>query len=134
MKINTKSDKVNRFTSRGTWFRIYTSDLNDPYLQTLPSDLFRSWVNLCALAAQNGGILPDNNMIAFALRITEREAESATGALIQAGLVTVYIDAGQPIMAITNWHTRQFVSDRSAKRTKKHRQQKRSNNQITDDL
>ena len=39
------------------WFRFYGDALNDPKVQMLPPETFKSWVNVLCLASQNDGVL-----------------------------------------------------------------------------
>lgn len=105
------------------WFRFYDRALDDPKVQRLPPDVFKGWVNLLCLAARNDGKLPGLFDIAFALRITEREADSLIVSLMNAGLLDDEPDGIVP----HKWNALQFVSDRDAtgaERQKRHRQKR----------
>lgn len=102
------------------WFRFYTEALDDPKVQRLAPHLFKAWVNLLCLAGQNNGQLPSIDDIAFRLRLSAQDAEQQISDLILAGL----IDITETGRAPHNWSRRQFLSDRSTDRVKKHREKK----------
>jgi hypothetical protein len=86
---------------------MYDDLLDDPKVQRLPADLFKIWVNLLCLASKNGGTLPDEDDIAFALRIDFDALQSALDKLIERGLIDEDGDTVRP----HNWDKRQFKSD-----------------------
>jgi hypothetical protein len=104
------------------WFRFYTEAVNDPKVQRLPPQLFKTWVNLLCLAGQNGGDLPSVDDIAYFLRLSTHDAQQQIDELIFAGLVD--IGKGQKLSP-HNWENRQFVSDVSTERVRKYRQTKK---------
>ena len=55
----------------GRWFRFYIRSLDDLKVQAMSGDLFKTWVNLLSLAAEQDGALPDIATIAFRLRLSE---------------------------------------------------------------
>ena len=69
------------------WFRFYEGALDDPKVQRLPPPVFKGWVNLLCLASRDKGRLPSLSDIAFALRVTEHEADTLIQALLTAGLI-----------------------------------------------
>jgi|GEM_PF-1370195 len=99
------------------WFRFYDDALNDAKVQRLPPALFKAWVNLLCLASKHDGALPPVPEIAFALRVPDKEAAATLKTLIEAGL----IDGDDPARP-HNWDARQFKSDASTERVKRHRQ------------
>jgi hypothetical protein len=86
---------------------MYDDVLDDPKVQRLPADLFKAWVNLLCLASKNGGILPEIQDVAFALRMGEPEAERHINDLVGRGL----IDRADGVVSPHNWNARQFKSD-----------------------
>lgn len=105
------------------WLRLYVEILNDPKVQRLSPHLFRTWVNLLALAGQNNGRLPGTSDIAFHLRMSTSDASSHIDDLILAELIDVHPDRS---MSPHNWDRRQFVSDcgTSSERVRKFRQKR----------
>jgi hypothetical protein len=101
-----------------TWFRFYTEALDDPKVQRLPDHLFKTWVNLLCVAAGNDGKIPSIEDVAFKLRISCHEAETRLSDLVMAGLIDIMPDNSREPH---NWPKRQFKSDVSTERVRKHR-------------
>lgn len=106
---------------RNTWFRAYSEALDDPKVQRLHPTLFKAWFNLLCLASQHDGVLPSNDDIAFRLRVSVQDAQGYIDELILVGLIDIRADGSR---TPHNWETRQFVSDTSTERVRKHRKQK----------
>jgi hypothetical protein len=105
------------------WFRFYDEVVNDPKVQRLSGDKFKTWVNLLCLASGNGGILPSVSDMSFALRISEQKL----GTIIQEFCEMQLIDKIEPSgFAPHNWNGRQFKSDVSNDRVKRFRERKRN--------
>ena len=103
------------------WFRFYAESVNDPKVQRLPAHLFKTWVNLLCLASANGGTLPNREDIAFHLRMSDHDANSQIDELIGLGLLDIATDKN---LEPHNWKARQFISDSSKDRVRKHRAKK----------
>lgn len=103
--------------SGNRWFRFYNEVLNDVKVQRLSPNLFRTWVNLLCLASDDAGKLPSVDDIAFKLRMSVQDAQQQVDDLVLAGL----IDITSTGLAPHNWKQRQFVSDTSTERVRKHR-------------
>jgi hypothetical protein len=106
---------------RNTWFRAYSEALDDPKVQRLHPTLFKAWFNLLCLASQHDGVLPSNDDIAFRLRVSVQDAQGYIDELILVGLIDIRSDGAR---TPHNWETRQFVSDTSTERVRKHRKRK----------
>lgn len=104
-----------------TWFRFYTDALDDPKVQRLPAQLYKTWVNILCLAGQNDGKIPSIDDLAFRLRISVHEAQQQFDELVLAGLIDILPDKSREPH---NWKNRQFKSDTSAERTRKYRKNK----------
>lgn len=89
------------------WFRMYDTLLDDPKVQRLPGNLFKTWVNLLCLASKNGGTLPCMDDVAFALRMDIEAADEAVEDLRDRGLIDEEGESYRP----HNWDGRQFKSD-----------------------
>lgn len=100
------------------WFRFYDGALDDPKVQALPAELFKAWVNLLCVASRNSGRLPVDEL-AFFLRKGEAETIQIIAKLKKHGLVD-HVDEEQ--LTPHNWDARQFKSDVSNERVKRHRQ------------
>jgi hypothetical protein len=110
------------------WFRFYREVLDDPKVQRLPAHLFRTWVNLLCLGSENNGKLPSVDDIAFKLRMSAQDAAQQLDELILAGLVDI-----EPNNSIVmhNWGVRQYASDDSKERVRRHRAKKSGNDDVT---
>ena len=107
----------------GRWFRFYDGALDDPKVQRLPPELFKAWVNLLCVASRNNGNVTCNvTDISFMLRTTGDTAREQIAALVEAGLLDEIEGGWTP----HNWHGRQFSSDSSAERVKRHREKQRN--------
>lgn len=103
------------------WFRFYDSALDDPKVQSLPADLFKTWVNLLCIASKNEGeMLPGD--LPFLLRMDTAKADKHIRELAGRGLLDVTDGGYEP----HNWSTRQFKSDVSTGRVKQFRERKRN--------
>lgn len=107
------------------WFRVYDEILDDPKVQMLSPELFKTWVNLLALASRNGGTLPEREKIAFALRASVQDTSSRIDDLILAGLIDILPTGG---IEPHKWLQRQWKSDDSGERVRKFRAAKRARN------
>lgn len=105
-----------------TWLRLYTSILNDLKVQRLPEKAFKGWINLLCLAKENDGVLPDAESIEFALRMQPDEVSELIAILTENGL----LDKTKQGICPHNWNGRQYVSDVSTERVKRHRKRKRN--------
>lgn len=103
------------------WFRMYDDLLDDPKVQRLDPVLFKTWVNLLCLASRNDGVLPAMEDIAFALRVDEGVAVSRIVELSGKGLIDEIEGEQRP----HNWDNRQFKTDNSTERSRKHREAKK---------
>jgi hypothetical protein len=99
------------------WFRFYESALDDPKVQRLPGDLFKGWINLLCLAKRHNGTLPPHEDIAFALRLSAKDATKLLDSLVEHGL----LDHDETGISPHNWNARQYKSDVSTDRVKRFR-------------
>ncbi len=107
------------------WFRLYEEMLDDHKVQSLSPELFKAWVNLLAVACRNEGVLPSVETLAFALRVSAHEMQTRIDDLVLAGLLDVLPDKR---LEPHNWQKRQWKSDDSKERVRKHREAKRACN------
>lgn len=105
-----------------TWFRLYNDVINDPKVQLLPKALRWAWIEMLCLASKNDGVLPPVEQIAFSVRASVNDAQADLDALILAGLIDITPDGR---LTPHNWSDRQFVSDNSTERSRKHRENKK---------
>lgn len=111
------------------WYRFYVETLDDPKVQKLPGEQFKGWVNLLSLAARNEGDLPPVEDIAFALRMSEIEAQELIDYLIEKELV----DETEYGLEPHNWNGRQYKSDVSTDRVKRFRKRQRNGDETPDE-
>lgn len=101
------------------WFRLYAEFATDPKVQMLPEAMQRRLVMLFCLQCSNGietfHETERDASIAFALRITEEEATATKEAFMRKG----FIDSA---WRLCNWKDRQYASDSSTARVRKHRE------------
>lgn len=104
------------------WFRFYGDALNDPKVQSLPGELFKTWVNLLCVASKHDGKLPVNGELAYLLRRRSDHLQRDINTLVERGLLDLVGDQMEP----HNWPERQYKSDVSAPRVRLHRERKRN--------
>jgi len=102
---------------------MYTGIVNNAKIQSLPTPLFKAWVNLLCLAKDNGGALPPLPDISFQLRCTEAQAKKWISDLSDRRLFDESSDgAGGKEICPHDWEQHQYVSDVSTNRVKKFRE------------
>jgi hypothetical protein len=119
-----------------SWFRLYTEVLDDPKVGQLSDPVFRTWINLMCLVKRQpvvtfrssfghggviGGVLPRQKAVIYALRIDHKKWARHRDDLISAGLLDIVEVDGKKELALHGWAGRQFLSDSSAERMKRHR-------------
>jgi hypothetical protein len=104
------------------WFRFYDDDLNNPKLLRLSDRMHRIWIGLLCVASKCDGRLPAMEDCALMLRMQPERMAEALVSLVGAGLL-VRDDAGS--LSPADWGSRQYKSDSSAERMKRHRDGKR---------
>jgi hypothetical protein len=102
------------------WFRFYDDAVNDPKLLRLSDAMFRAWTMLLCIASKNNGKLPPATDIALMLRVKETKVAEWLAVLTASGL----FDNDNGTSAPHNWNARQFKSDVSNDRVKRHRERK----------
>lgn len=104
------------------WWRAHASALDDPKVQRLHGDMFKSWFNILCIASLRDGILPPIADIAFALRKSEKDTVRVVSYLTERGLLDVTDNGLSP----HNWNGRQYKSDVSTKRVTAFRERQRN--------
>jgi hypothetical protein len=106
------------------WLRLYTEIINNPKVQGLPPDLFKTWINILCVAKIAGGILPTTPDLAFRLRCSEKTIKRAIDDLTSRRLIDE-IEPGkfQP----HDWAEHQYESDSSTERVRKYRAKQKGN-------
>jgi hypothetical protein len=100
------------------WFRFYDDTISDPRALKLSDRLYRIWVGLLCVASKNGGRLPEMEDCAIMLRLQPERMAEALVSLVGAGL----LDRDETGLVPHEWNKRQYASDSSAERMKRHRQ------------
>jgi len=101
------------------WFRLYTEFAHDPKVQMLSeADQRRLVMLMCMRSGTNDETFHDTTT-AFQLRISEDEWARTKVSFIAAG----FIDETNKLL---NWDKRQYRSDSSTQRVRKHREAKRN--------
>jgi hypothetical protein len=110
------------------WFRFEDDDaLNNPKLLRLSDRMFRIWVGLLCVASKNGGRLPPMEDIALMLRQPPERMAEALVSLVGAGL----IDRDEHGLSPHRWEERQYKSDSSAERMRRHRKKGDAEGDVT---
>jgi hypothetical protein len=71
------------------WFKFRADSINNLKVQTLPSHLFRTWVNCLCLATPTDGIIPSTDEVSFRLRMSPKDATEHINELISLGLIDI---------------------------------------------
>lgn len=96
------------------WFRMYSEFATDPKVQAMPEHMQRRLVMLFCLQCSNNYNPSNIDEIAYALRIDECNVSETFHYFIKRG----FLDENGHII---NWDKRQYKSDTSSERVKKHR-------------
>lgn len=106
------------------WFRYHAIVLNNKRVQDLPGDLFKFWVNVmshaCLENVGKSGEIPSIDDCAYALRMKRDDCFNAFQDLVSRGLMVTDGETFQ----IAKWGEKQYKSDSSTERVRKHRKQK----------
>ena len=100
------------------WFRMYAEFATDPKVQMMSEADQRRFVMLLCLRCSNDDVTLHDDEVAFQLRISNDEWSRSKALFLQKGLIN---EDNTP----TSWNKRQFVSDSSAERVRKHRDKKK---------
>jgi hypothetical protein len=102
------------------WFRYYDEAINDPKILKLSDEQFRFWVGILCVASKSDGALPSHDDIAIHLRMKVEKVRRHFATLIAAELIDEIEGGFEP----HNWNARQYKSDTSNERVKRHRKRK----------
>lgn len=138
------------------WFRYHASALDNPRVQGLSSELFRTWINLQCILAQEktaaSGKLPKADDLSFRLRKSVEETVRNLEDLVKSGLLkskcvtdgdgngdesvtdgdgnghqnSLEIFQQEKEYFLKNWGNKQYKSDSSSERTKRYRERHRT--------
>ena len=99
------------------WFRMYGEFATDPKVQSMSEALQRRLLMLLCLRCSNDLVTLQRDEVAFALRISNDELTETLLIFERKG----FIDSD---LNVLNWDKRQYASDSSAARVRKHRENK----------
>lgn len=102
------------------WFRFYADAMRHPKVAKLPDATFRLWVQLMCVAAENDGRIPCAEDLKFMLNRRLDHLLRGLDDLIRASLIDVLEDGYEP----HSWSERQYKSDTSTDRVRKHREKR----------
>lgn len=100
------------------WFRMYHEFASDPKVQSMTEAMQRRLLMLLCLRCSNTLETLQHDELAFALRISEEELNATKILFIRKNFINDQWE-------ILQWDKRQFVSDSSAPRVKRHREKKK---------
>jgi len=113
------------------WFRLYAEFATDPKVQMMSEALQRRLLMLFCLQCSNGietfHETERDSSIAFALRISEDELAETKAVFVRRGFIN-------EDWTLINWESRQYVSDSSTERVRKHRQAKKQGQETCETL
>jgi len=114
------------------WFRLHNKLLNDPVVQALSPDHFKIYINvLCHASSINrGGYVGTLHETSFALRETIQAVTSCFNVLQGVGLIVTNETDGETFQ-IPQWKKKQYESDSSTDRVKKHREKVKRSKTVT---
>lgn len=100
------------------WFRMYHEFATDPKVQSMSEAMQRRLLMLLCLRCSNTLVTLQDEEIAFALRISEQDLAETKAIFVRKNFI-------DETWEIRQWDERQFVSDSSALRVKRHREKKK---------
>lgn len=116
---------------KNQWFRMYSEAVDDEKLRLLAFE--DRWHFVALMCCKNAGLLDAGDSLtmlhrklAVKLGVQLRELEAIGARLAEVGLIDA--ETFQPLA----WDARQFQSDSSADRVRKHREKKRQQNQMVE--
>lgn len=102
------------------WFRFYAAAIRHPKVAKLSDKDFRLWLELMSVAAENDGAIPPLEDLKHLLKRRLDHLSSAVDRLISGGLIDRLGDGYEP----HDWSERQYKSDTSTERVRKHREKR----------
>jgi hypothetical protein len=96
------------------WFRLYSEFAHDPKIQMMPEAMQRRYIMLMCMRCSETLETLHETEIAFQMRLSDDELQSTKELFIAKG----FIDDDWNLI---NWEKRQYVSDSSTVRVRKHR-------------
>lgn len=100
------------------WFRLYAEFATDPKVQMMSEADQRRFIMVLCIRCSNDDVTFQDEEIAFQLRISSEDWARSKAVFLQKGLIH---EDNTPVA----WDKRQFVSDSSAERVRRHRAAKK---------
>lgn len=100
------------------WFRFYSDAMRHPKVARLTDAQFRLWVDLLSVASENDGRIPCADDLKHILKRRLDHLLRGLDDLLRASLIDVLDDGYSP----HGWDKRQYKSDTSSDRVRKHRE------------
>jgi hypothetical protein len=109
------------------WFKFHADLINDPTLQRLPGDKFKTWINLLCITSKHDGVLPQLSDLAFLLRpIGEDKIAALLEEFCEKGLLDSVDGPGASTRYTPrDWASRQYVDVTAADRARRYRDKRR---------
>lgn len=106
------------------WFRMYAEFATDAKVQMLNEVDQRRFVMLLCIRCGNDDETFQDDEVAFQLRISNDEWQRTKAILMERNLIT---EGNNPV----KWEKRQYLSDSSTERVRKHREQKKRKRNVS---
>ena len=100
------------------WFRLYSEFAHDPKIQMMPEPMQRRYIMLLCMRCSETLVTLHETEIAFQMRLSDDELAKTKELFLSKG----FIDDD---WNLTNWEKRQYASDSSTERVRKHRDKKK---------
>jgi hypothetical protein len=100
------------------WFRMYSEFATDAKVQSMSEAMQRRLMMLFCLRCSNALATLQEDELAFALRLSDEDLAETKTLFVRKGFV-------DEAWNVRNWDKRQFVSDSSTERSRKHREGKK---------
>jgi len=110
------------------WFRFYADAMRNPKVARLSDKDYRIWTELLAMAAENDGRIPPLEDLKHLLKRRLDHLSSSVDRLITGRLIVPLGDGYAP----HGWEERQYKSDTSTERVRKHRRSGNVSDAVTE--
>ena len=101
-----------------SWFRMYAETAHDPKVQMMTEVMQRRWFMLLCLRCSNDKETFQGTEIEFLMRVSAQQMNETKELFVSKGLV-------DSEWRVLSWNRRQFDSDSSTERVRKHREKKK---------
>lgn len=116
------------------WFRYYREAVYDPKIRMLEDKTHRFWIDCLCLVDEETGELPPLKEIAIVTKKHLKSCEKVAEKLTKIGIFSHKFCSKNPEKVVgyfvTAWTKRQYKSDSSTERTRKHKAQKKQEGNV----